>query len=137
MAVNTTPLNDDWTVEYFNPDVDGFEMAPSPQPVPRLPEWTCSGRFAQAGFFAWLQHRFQIEAVPYCVRYEVQVEHAPPNTRLYVNDQHIADCDDPTTRVDVTDYVSLGKNRLSLRVPCQPDADQRFDAVYLLQGACG
>ncbi len=134
--MKTFPLNDDWTVEYFNPDVDGFEMAPSEQAVPRLPEWSCSGRFAQAGFYAWLQRKFEIEMVPYCVRYLIQIEQAPPSTKLYVNDQHLGDWDGETLRLDITDYVSLGTNRLSLRIDCGPDGDSRFDAVVLLQQRC-
>ncbi len=129
-------LNDDWTVEYFEPNVDGFEMAPSVQPVPRLPLWTCAGRFAEAGFYAWLQRQFDLHETEECVHYVVQIERAPATTRVYMNDQHLADCDAPVIRVDVTDYVTLGKNRLSLRVDCAADGEAQFEAVTLLQLPC-
>ena len=74
--------------------------------------------------------------VPYCVRYLVQIEQAPPSTKLYVNDEHLGDWDGETLRLDITDYVSLGTNRLSLRIDCGPDGDSRFDAVVLLQQRC-
>lgn len=132
--METFPLNDDWTVEYFEPNIDGFEMAPSVQAVPRLPQWQCEARFAEAGFYAWLQRRFVLSPSEMCVRYVLQVEHAPSSTKVYVNDQHLLDLDDGTARIDITDYVSLGVNRLSLRVACP--GNTRFDAVLLLQIPC-
>ena len=134
--MNTFPLNDHWTVEYFEPNIDGFEMAPSVQEIPRLPEWKCAGRFAESGFYAWLQRPFELVMTDYCVRYVVQVEHAPRTTKIYVNDRHLADCTEDMQRVDITDAVSLGKNRLSLRVDCVNDAQQQFESILLLQMFC-
>lgn len=131
--MSSFPLNDDWTVEYFHPDVDGFEMAPSVQPVPRLPDWTCEARFAEAGFYAWLQRRFELQATDFCVRYEVQIEGIPGESRVFVNDQFVLQTTKSTERVDITDFVSLGVNRLSLRLHCAPAS---FEAVVLIQAAC-
>ncbi len=135
--MDTRLLNDDWTVEYFEPEVDGFEMAPSAQAVPRLTDWMCEARFVEAGFFAWLQRRFDLSATVQCVRYIVQVEGAPNGTRVFVNDKHLADADGNETplRIDITDYVSLGKNRLSMRLNCEPQ-NVRFEGVALLQIPC-
>lgn len=132
--MKTFSLNDDWTVEYFEPDIDGFEMAPSPQPVPTLPAWRCSPRFAQAGFYAWLQRRFALQPTGYCVRYVIDIESAPPTTQVYVNDQRVASGEAP--RADITDYVALGENRLNLRVDCAADGDCAIGAVRLLQIPC-
>jgi hypothetical protein len=134
--MNTFSLNSNWTVDYFEPNIDGFEMAPSAQPIAHLADWTCSARFAEAGFYAWLQRRFDLMPTDDCVRYLVQIENMPPSTKVYVNDQHIADADDTTLRLDVTDRVALGTNRLSLRVACAADAEHRFDSVLLLQVPC-
>ncbi|MEM6528718.1 MAG: hypothetical protein AAF653_10515 [Chloroflexota bacterium] len=130
------PLNNNWTVEYFEPNIDGFEMAPSVQEVERISEWNCSGRFADAGFYAYLQHRFDLEPAEMCVRYELQIENAPPTTKVYVNDNLIAESAGEILRLDITDYVSLDKNRLSLRVDCVADREHQFEAVYLVQIPC-
>ncbi len=135
--MNTFSLNTDWTVEYFEPNIDGFEMAPSVQTIDHLSDWTCSARFAEAGFYAWLQRRFDLTPTEGCVRYLMQVETLPPSTKVYINDQFIADGDTADVlRIDVTDYVTLGTNRVSLRVDCAGDAAHRFDSVLLLQVPC-
>jgi hypothetical protein len=134
--MNTIPLNNDWTVEYFEPNIDGFEMAPSPQHVERLSEWYCSERFADAGFYGYLQNQFELDVTEICVRYTLQIENAPPTTRIYINDHYLGNCDEDIVRIDVTDYVSLGKNRLSLRVDCTTDREGQFEAIYLIQTPC-
>ncbi|MEL6148259.1 MAG: hypothetical protein AAFR56_01440 [Chloroflexota bacterium] len=100
--MTTIPLNNNWTVEYFEPNIDGFEMAPSIQTIERISEWNCSGRFADAGFYAYLQHRFDLEPTAMCVRYELQIENPPSATKVYVNDTHIADSTDRVLRLDIT-----------------------------------
>ena len=134
--MNTVSLNNSWTVEYFEPNIDGFEMAPSTQDVERLSDWNCSERFADAGFYAYLQHRFELEPTEMCVRYELQIENAPSTTRVYINDNYLRDCTESVVRVDITDYVSLGKNRVSLRVDCVADRETQFEAIYLVQVPC-
>lgn len=134
--IRNIALNEDWTVEYFDPDIDGFEMAPAAEAVARLGDWRCEARFAQAGFYAWLGRQFRLEGTDHCVRYLLQVEQAPPNTRLYINDVHVSDCTDPVVRVDITDQVTLGRNRINMRVGCIAGDMERFDAVYLLQVPC-
>jgi len=135
--MRTFPLTNGWSVEYFEPNIDGFEMAPSPEAISRLSEWRCSPRFATAGFYAYLRRTFEIEREDArCVRYFVQVENAPGTTRVYVNDTHVADADGRSTRVDVTDFVWMGENKLNLRVDCWKDDGARFEAVNLLQVPC-
>lgn len=135
-AMNTFPMNDNWTVEYFEPNIDGFEMAPSIRDVPRLTEWHCERRFAEAGFYGWLQRRFELAPTEQCVRYLIQIENAPSDTKVYVNDHHLADCEGDVVRIDVTDVVSLGKNRLSLRVNCSTEIRSQFESVVLLKVPC-
>jgi hypothetical protein len=133
----TFSLNIGWTVEYFEPNIDGFEMAPSPEPIERLNTWTCSGRFATAGFYAYLRRAFEVEPITtHCIRYIVQLENAPGTTRVYVNDTYLGNANGISTRLDVTDYVSLGQNKLNLRLDCWEDGNRRFDDVYLLQVPC-
>lgn len=135
-TTHTLPLNDNWTVEYFEPNIDGFEMAPSPEEIARLDAWRCGSRYATAGFYAYLRRTFTLEATTtHCVRYVLQLENAPTTTRVYVNDTYLGDAGGVSTRIDVTDYVSLGQNKLNLRVRCQ-DGGSRFDALYLLQVPC-
>ncbi len=136
-TTKTFPLNDNWTVEYFEPDVDGFEMAPSPEQIARLNDWRCSNRYANAGFYAYLRHYFDVEAITtHCVRYVLQLENAPATTRVYVNDTYLGDAGGVSTRIDVTDHISLEANKLNLRVDCWADGAARFDALYLLQVPC-
>ncbi|MEO0563610.1 MAG: hypothetical protein AAF125_15990 [Chloroflexota bacterium] len=134
--MKTLPLNNNWSVEYFDPDVDGFEMAPAPEPIPRIEEWGCSGRFSTAGFYAYLRRSFEIDMTPnQCVRYVVQIEGAPSTTRFYVNDTYMGDVTGRAERFDITDYISLGTNKLNLRLSCSEES-KGFEAVVLLQIPC-
>jgi hypothetical protein len=133
--MHTILLTHTWTVEYFEPNVDPFEMAPSPQPIARLQDWACDRRYAQAQFYGWLQHVFELTPTDGCVRYTLQIEGAPPQTRIYVNDLLIAESSQPIVRQDITDAVTLGKNRLNLRVMCASSAPT-FESAVLLQIPC-
>lgn len=136
MQMQATSLNEGWSVEYFAPEIDPFEMAPSAEPILSLADWFCSPRFAQAGFFAWLQRRFTLEMTDYCVRYILMLEASPLSLRVYVNDQLLAEADGGQFELDITDFVSLGSNRLNLRFHCGSGAEMHIRQVWLVQKPC-
>jgi hypothetical protein len=134
--MKTFPLNQNWTAEYFEPDIDGFEMAPAPEPIDHIQLWTCSPRFARAGFYAYLRRPFEISPSDQCVRYLLHIKHAPASVRIYINDQSLGEATGHLTKFDVTDFVSLGHNKLNLRLDCWQDPTSHFGDIVLLQVPC-
>jgi hypothetical protein len=132
----TVSLDDQWTCDYFELNPLLFEFATS-EPVPSLAAWSFDKRRVQE-WAAWLRRSLQIAPMEFCQRYHVLIDQAPPNCKLYVNNQLIAvytvGDDDPPFDLDITDYLTLGENKLECRVEC--DAGGKFEGVWLQSVPC-
>ena len=127
-------LDGNWEVEYFEVEPNLYEWGPAIQPVPSLMAWHCEGRFDE-GWAACLQTRFDLAPFDFCIRYDLHVEDAPGMIILYINGRRMGEVAPGAPFVfDVTDWVTLEDNRLTLRVTC--GAAGKFGRVYLQPHPC-
>jgi hypothetical protein len=110
------PLETGWQCEYFEVEPNLYEFSDGALKVPYLSDWRCERRFAE-GWAAWLQRKFTLEAVDFCVTYWLVVDHAPADARFYLNGKLIGEYRAPF-KVDVTDFVFLEENTIAIRLTC-------------------
>lgn len=128
-------LVEDWTVEYFEPGIDTFEFAPSPQPITKIHDWRFSPRFAEAGYLAWLLRRFTLIPRQTCVSYALQIQGGSA-MRVYLNDEWVAEKSDADLHIDVTHAVFLGENRLNIRVQSEDANQGAITQIQLIETPC-
>lgn len=133
-ALVPVSLDANWQVEYFEVNPDLYEWAAAAQPVPSLSKWHCTARFDEA-WAAMLHTRFDLLPLDICVHYLLHIERAPGSIILYINGRRMGEIDGGVPFCfDVTDYVTLEDNQMSIKVMCA-DAGT-FGRVYLLPVAC-
>lgn len=108
-------LNQDW--QCFDPDsLVGEDDAPY-QAISDITQWY-SDDGIDAGRLMF-KRTFQLDAVDYCVQYRLNIAAAPPKTDVYIGDamDYLGQIQSDTSfSQDVTQYVHLGENTLTLIV---------------------
>jgi beta-galactosidase/beta-glucuronidase len=121
--MNTLTLLDlttSWACEWFELDPDLYEFL-RPEQVPDLRAWTFDQRRLE-NWSAWLYRRFELPADDLLGRrWLLCIDAAPSPARLYLNDQLIAEyeqpgADEPPFDLDVTGWLRPGSNHIAIRV---------------------
>ncbi len=110
----TLLLNTNWSCDYFEIEPDLYEFQDFHTAVARLGDWSFDRLYPQ-GWAAWLERRFDLQPLDYCVHYELNIAVVPEGAQLSVNGRQFGVLAAPC-RVDITDYVTLDENRIAFRV---------------------
>lgn len=70
---------------------------------------------------AWLRRTVVLHETDSCVRYYLQIDHAPGLVGVYVNGQYVGGYTGKACKLDVTDYVALGTNVFAFKLVYQED----------------
>jgi hypothetical protein len=125
-------LTTGWACEWFELDPDLYEFL-RPEQVPDLRAWTFDQRRLE-NWSAWLYRRFELSADDVSRRWLLCIDSAPSPARIYLNDQLIAEYeqpgdDDPPFDLDVTAWLRTGSNHLAIRI--EGYSMGRFDGLSL------
>jgi hypothetical protein len=137
----TIPLDTDWFCTYILLEGIGDGHAV----IPQLSEWTFRSKFMaehwppEVRFSAWFWREFDLEPTNYCVRYFLHIDSTPGEISvIFLNrKEHVAVKQSGPLAIDVTDYVMLEGNKLSLRLdPSTAQLDRKFSGVRLEAVPC-
>ncbi|MDX1994117.1 MAG: hypothetical protein SF029_17150 [bacterium] len=133
-------LDDNWyyfysdnaKANYVAPDLDDSAWIP----LPKLSDWAVSSS-VQSGV-DWFRRSVPLEPTDACVTYSLQIENVPEATEIFVNGKRVgaAQARKPFN-MDVTEFVALGRNLISLRLTTQStQGGGAFGRVRLLPTLC-
>ena len=128
----TLLLDAHWSCDYFEVEPDLFELQDYRVTLPLLNRWRFDGRYPE-GWAAWLERRFDLQPLDYCVHYELRIAAVPDGAELSVNGRQFGAIAAPC-HIDITDYVTLDENRIAFRV--LSGAEGVFGAVRLAAVPC-
>jgi hypothetical protein len=112
-------LTTGWACEWFELDPDLYEFL-RPEQVLDLRGWRFDQRRLE-NWSAWLYRHFELPADGLANRWYLCIDSAPSPARLYLNDQLIADYeqpgdDDPPFDLDVSAWLRTDSNHIAIRV---------------------
>ncbi|MFN8378139.1 MAG: hypothetical protein U0452_05660 [Anaerolineae bacterium] len=124
-------LNAGWTVHYDEPREIVYAFAELDAWLPFLSAFVCKGRMA------WLSRTFDVPPIlDQCLRFDLHITAAPGRVVLTVNGQMRVAVDGTRPFVfDVTDFITLEDNILTLQVDCAGAGS--FGDVFLKAEPCG
>jgi hypothetical protein len=134
----TIPLDTDWFCTYFHHELLD-EMADGHDFIHLLSEWTPRKGTLDANISIWLNRTFNLEPTDYCVRYYLHIDATPGEISLAFSNtkDYLVEKQTGPMVIDVTDYVTLEGNNLSLRLdPSTARLDGKFSGVRLEAVPC-
>ena len=112
----TISLTHDWAYrQTADTDVDYRAAEPDVDTWERLTSLTEMELALSGDKTVWLRKDFWLHPLDVCVRYHLTIELPSLPLDVYVNG-HVAGSCAASSEVDVTDYVTLDRNRLALKV---------------------